>query len=49
MPDSKEKKEFTISRRDAERVVESLELAASWDKTEIYYKLKQWLEDQSND
>lgn len=43
-----EKKEFTISRRDAERIVDGLELAAAWDKTEIYYQLKDWLDKDKN-
>lgn len=38
-----------ISRRDAERIVDGLELAAAWDKTEIYYQLKDWLKEEDND
>lgn len=47
MSDLFEKRNFEINRRDAERIVEGLELAASWDKTEIYYELKRWLEETS--
>lgn len=41
-----EKKEFVISRKDAVRIVEALEFSADWDKTEIYYELKEWVDDQ---
>ena len=43
-PTQFEKKDFTISAKDAARICDGLELAASWDKTEIYYQLKNWLE-----
>lgn len=33
-----------IKISDAKRIVEALEFDASWDKTEIYYQLKEWLE-----
>ena len=39
-----EKKEFVISRKDAVRIVEALEFSADWDKNEIYYELKEWIE-----
>lgn len=41
-----EKELFEISVADAIRIIDGLELAASWDKTEIYYKLKDWLENE---
>jgi len=44
-----DRKDFAISRKDAERIVDGLELAASWDKTEIYYQLKNWLEEEDQD
>ena len=34
-----------ISRFDAEKITHGLELAASWDKTEIYYRLNDWLQE----
>jgi len=37
---------FYISARDAERICDGLELAATWDKTEIYYQLKDWLREE---
>ncbi len=40
-----DKASFDISARDAKRICDGLELSASWDKTEIYYKLKRWLEE----
>lgn len=40
-----DKKEFIISRKDAERIVDGLELAASWDKTKIYYILREWIDE----
>jgi hypothetical protein len=40
------KKDFNISLRDARRICDGLELAASWDKTSIYYDLKVWIEQQ---
>jgi hypothetical protein len=40
------KKNFQISLRDAKRVVNGLELAAAWDKTEIYYLLKDWIDQE---
>lgn len=49
MSDPFERREFTINRRDAERILDGLELAASWDKTEIYYQLKDWLKEDRND
>lgn len=39
------KKQFTISLRDAKRICDGLELAASWDKTEIYYQLLEWIKE----
>lgn len=39
------KRDFQISLKEAERICEALELAASWDKTEIYYKLKEWVDE----
>lgn len=48
-----EKKEFTINAKDAARIIDALEFASSWDKTEIYYELKNWVDgdkwNQSND
>ena len=41
-----DKKDFAISRKDAKRIIDGLELASSWDKTEIYYRLKEWLEEE---
>lgn len=38
------KKEFSINIRDAQRIMESLEFSADFDKTEIYYKLKEWVD-----
>lgn len=38
-----EKKLFEISAKDAKRICDALEFDASWDKTEIYYKLKGWI------
>jgi hypothetical protein len=43
-PSRFQKKEFTISAKDAARICDALEFAASWDKTEIYYKLKDWVD-----
>lgn len=40
-------KEFVITIRDAKRIIDSLEFSADFDKTEIYYELKQWV-DQEN-
>jgi hypothetical protein len=42
-PSKFEKKEFIISAKDAARICDALEFAASWDKTDIYYKLKDWI------
>lgn len=42
-----EKKEFVISAKDAKRICEALEFDASWDKTEIYYLLKDWLSEET--
>jgi hypothetical protein len=42
------RKTFDLSLRDAKRIVDGLELAASWDKTEIYYQLKDWIK-EAND
>lgn len=39
------RKTFEISLRDAKRICDGLELAASWDKTEIYYKLLNWIKE----
>lgn len=36
--------EFEISLKDARRIVDGLELAATWDKTKIYYELKDWID-----
>lgn len=47
-PNQFEKKEFILSAKDAARVCDALEFAASWDKTEIYYKLKFWIEGKEN-
>jgi hypothetical protein len=47
-PNQFEKKEFVISAKDAKRICEALEFDASWDKTEIYYVLKNWLEGKEN-
>ena len=33
-----------ISLKDARRICEGLELSAQWDKTEIYYILKDWIQ-----
>lgn len=33
-----------ISLRDARRICDALELSAQWDKTEIYYVLKDWID-----
>ena len=41
-----EKKDFTISLADAKRICDGLELAASYDKTRIYYELKKWINEQ---
>lgn len=38
-----EKKTFEVSAKDAKRICEALEFCADWDKTEIYYELKNWL------
>lgn len=43
-PTQFETKEFMISANDAARICDALEFAASWDKTDIYYKLKNWIE-----
>lgn len=43
-PEQFERKEFNILAKDAKRICEALEFDASWDKTEIYYQLKNWLE-----
>jgi hypothetical protein len=40
-----EKGTFSISRAEAARIIDGLELSASWDKTKIYYELKRWLDD----
>lgn len=48
-PSQFEKKDFTINARDAARICDALEFASSWDKTDIYYKLKNWLEGKEND
>jgi len=41
-------REFKISREDAEYIVEGLELSAMWDKTSIYYTLKDWIDQKDN-
>lgn len=33
-----------ISLREARRICDALELSAQWDKTEIYYVLKDWID-----
>ena len=43
------KKTFDISLRDAKRICDGLELASSWDKTEIYYELLNWIKEQENE
>jgi hypothetical protein len=43
-PTEFEKKEFVISAKDAARIIDALEFAASWDKTQIFYELKDWLD-----
>lgn len=43
-PTQFENKEFTISAKDAARIIDALELAASWDKTQVYYELKNWVD-----
>ena len=43
-PTQFEKKEFSISAKDAKRICDALEFCADFDKTEIYYKLKFWLD-----
>ena len=43
------KRKFEISLRDAKRICDGLELAASWDKTEIYYVLLDWIKEQENE
>jgi len=40
-----DKKSFEITKKEAERILDALELAATWDKTQIYYKLKDWLDE----
>lgn len=42
------KRKFEISLRDAKRICDGLELAASWDKTEIYYILLDWIKEQKD-
>jgi hypothetical protein len=41
------KKEFVINIRDANRIVAALEFSADFDKTEIYYEIKQWVEQEN--
>lgn len=48
-PTQFEKKEFVISAKDAARICDALEFAAAWDKTEIYYMLRDWLDGKSVD
>ena len=43
-PGQFEKKEFVINAKDAARIIDALEFTSSWDKTDIYYKLKNWLD-----
>lgn len=43
------KKTFEISLRDARRICDGLEPAASWDKTEIYYQLLYWIKEKENE
>lgn len=38
------KNQFNISITDARRIVASLEFTADFDKTEIYYQLRNWLD-----
>jgi len=37
------KRQFEISVKDAKRICDALEFCSDWDKTEIYYKLKEWV------
>ena len=39
------KKNFEISLCDGKRVLDGLEVAASQDKTELYYILKKWADE----
>lgn len=43
------KRNFEIALRDAKRICDGLELAASWDKTEVYYVLLNWIKEQENE
>ena len=36
---------FEISFKDAKRIIDGLELNASWDKTEIYYELVKFVKE----
>lgn len=42
------KQDFSINIRDAKRIIESLEFSADFDKTDIYYKLKIWVDSVKN-
>lgn len=33
----------SISIKDVRRIVESLEFTADFDKTQVYYEMKEWL------
>jgi hypothetical protein len=48
IPSKFEKKDFVLSVSDATRICEALEFSATWDKTEVYYKLKNWIEGKDN-
>jgi hypothetical protein len=39
-------KDFEISITDAQYLIRALELDASWDKTKVYYQLKEWINDE---
>lgn len=43
------KQDFTINIKDAKRIVDSLEFTADYDKTEIYYSLKKFVESAKKD
>lgn len=42
------KKEFSINIKDAKRLVDSLEFTADFDKTDIYYHLKEWVKENES-
>lgn len=49
LKDLVKKKSFEISMKDAIRLVDSLEFTADFDKTDIYYKLHEWIREVKND